>query len=106
MKLEFLGWTRAVHLHKHAVRPVARATRGYRAKPGPITWEKGLEAVGKVEGLSLGGDFLVRFSFEEEDMKSWLLSYAAAQPQAALRLMGIAQAEAMIALSGGNRENT
>lgn len=106
MKLEFEGWSRVVHLHKHAVKAVVSGKNGYRPKQGPINWESGLEAIGKVEGLSLTGDFLVRFSFDEEDMKNWLLTYAAAYPEAALRLMGHAQAEAVIALNASHHEST
>lgn len=102
MKLEFTGWSRTVFKHKHNVQPVSQKG-GFRPEgDGPIKWHKPLCAAGKLDGLSLSGDFLVQIEFEEAELRSWLLAYSKGSPEAALRLISEAQAEAIIALKEGN----
>jgi hypothetical protein len=47
----------------------------------------------------VGEDFLAKFEFSPEELKSWLSEYVAAQPAEALRLLASMHAEAIIALS-------
>lgn len=109
MKLTFRGWNRQVYSHGHKVSPIKSGSkRRYPlGEPGePLQWVDAKLARGRVDNLGLTGDFLVDFEFEEEELKNWLLAYAREQPGAAIRLLGEAQAEAIIALAttGKNHE--
>ncbi|WP_165678216.1 hypothetical protein [Metapseudomonas otitidis] len=99
MKIVFEGWKRVVRTHTHNVYPVKETADEYIASSkGPIKWDGPLHAKGKVKNLSLTGDFMLTFSFEPEELQSWLLAYAQENPEAAIRLIAEAQAEAIIAL--------
>lgn len=101
MKMELNGWSRSVTTHRPKVIPVDRALRGIGAKklkPGPIKWHTPFCASACLEGLNLTGDFLLDVTFEEAELRSWLLAYAKGQPEQALRIIAEAQAEAIIAM--------
>jgi len=86
--------------HEHSVRPVRHDAKGYEAlKPGPIMWHNSFEAYGKVEKVALSGSFLMEFRFEATELENWLMAHVKENPSDALRLIGKAQAEAMIALA-------
>lgn len=101
MKLVFKGWKREVTPHSHPVAPVKNANSKYF--PGntgqPLTWDGPFRALGKVNKLALSGAFLVEFTFEEQELRNWLQEYVKANPEAAIRLLAHAQAEAVIALN-------
>ncbi|QCT96045.1 hypothetical protein GOM96_00055 [Stutzerimonas degradans] len=101
MKMELNGWARSVTTHRPTVLPVDRASRGIggkKLKPGPIRWHAPLKASAHLKGLSLSGDFLLDMTFEEAELRNWLLAYAKGLPDQALRLISEVQAEAIIAL--------
>lgn len=108
MKMTFKGWKREMIVHEHAVAPVTQHGTRYSAdKEGePLEWNTETQALGKVEGLALNGAFLVEFDFEVAELRDWLMKFAVAQPEVALRLLGAAQAEAMIALANATKEQS
>ncbi len=101
MKMELNGWARSKVTHRPNVVPVKREPKGYTAstmKPGPIVWHAPLRASARLESLNLSGDFLLDMTFEESELRSWLLAYAKGNPEQALRLIAEAQAKALIAM--------
>lgn len=100
MKLEFIGWNRTILKHKHTIKPVTESKKGYYpTSKGPLVWQEAMRVLGKIEATSLTGDYLVTFSLEDSELKSWLLAYAKSAPEETLKLIAEAQAEALIALA-------
>ena len=101
MKLLFRGWGREVKEHNHEVIPVAYLNNAYH--PGetgdPLSWHSALNALGKVDGLVLSGSFLLKFSFEQEELRNWLRKFVQSKPEAAIRLLAEMQGEAILALA-------
>jgi hypothetical protein len=101
MKIIFRSWNREVYRHEHPVTPVTR--RGGNYSPGnseePIDWNSAKRAYGRVNGLGLGGDFLVEFEFESSELRNWLRHYVTDEPEAVVRLLAEMQAEAAICLA-------
>lgn len=97
MKITFRGWGREVFPHEVEVTPVKKANGTfYPADRGKsLRWDGALTAYGKVDGLALSGAFLAEFTFTEAELKDWLRSYLAEQPESALELIGSVQAEAI-----------
>jgi len=95
MKIELTGWRRSVLHHSHPVTPVSKS--GNARYPTPeakdATWESSLTISGKVDGLALSGDFLLRCSFNESELQSWFITYAKANPKQAKKLIGRAHDE-------------
>jgi len=95
MELEFKGWRRQVTIHKHKVTPVTRGTGAGYFYPveelKEVKWLAPNTCFGKVNGLGLSGDFLIKCSFSDDELESWLLSYAQRDPKKALKLFGKAQ---------------
>lgn len=105
MKMTFEGWGRAVYTHPHKVRPMVGGSRNKVGKiDEPLEWSSALRASGKVQGLSLGGDFKVTFDFDEAELRNWLLAYLVDEPEAAIRLLAEMQAEAQISLVNSLKE--
>lgn len=101
MKLEINGWGRSVETHRRDVIPVTKKDKyTYPAEAyGALTWFNSTTAYGKVRDLKLTGNFLFKFNFEVDELRNWLMVSAKADPEATLRLILEAQAEALIALS-------
>jgi hypothetical protein len=101
MKIIFRGWNREIYRHEHPVTPVTQ--RGGSYSPGnsgePIDWSSAKRAFGRVNGLSLGGDFLVEFEFESSELRNWLRHYVTDEPETAVRLLAEMQSEAAICLA-------
>ena len=104
MKLNFRGWKREVTPHTHTVTAVKFISGKYTPQTGePLSWSGPFQAFGKVNNVSLSGSFLVEFTFEEQELQSWLAEYVKAHPASAVRLLAQAQAEALIALNATPR---
>ena len=103
MKLLFRGWKREVTPHNHTVFPVEHAKNTYTAKTAEsgVKWNGPFTALGQVKNLGLSGTFLVQFTFEPDELESWLQHYVKAEPEAAVRLLHKMQAEALINLAKG-----
>jgi hypothetical protein len=100
MKLSFRGWGREVTVHNHSVTPVISKPNKYTPGSGTtLTWADARTAYGKVQKLALSGSFLVKFEFEEAELKNWLKEYVNQQPEEAIRLFGELEAEAVIQLA-------
>jgi hypothetical protein len=103
MKMTFKAWSRDDPEHHHTVRPVEKINNNYmlsHAEDNHIDWNGPFKAYGKIEDVKLGGnDYSVGFKFEKEELRNWLQKFVKAKPEAALRLLGEMQAEAMIALA-------
>ncbi len=102
MKLEFRGWQREVTVHEHQLSPVTEKDDGSftAGKPGEsVDWISPLEAYAKISDTALTGAFLVKISFEAEELRNWLLAFASVEPEEAIRYLAEAQAEAVIALT-------
>ncbi|MCC5849664.1 MAG: hypothetical protein JJU29_16395 [Verrucomicrobia bacterium] len=88
MKITFRGWKREVTRHEHAVAPVTYNKRysagGYDQ---PLKWYSANRAYGKVQKLSLGGDFLIEIDFTSIELVHWLDAYIKEHPKEALRLL-------------------
>jgi hypothetical protein len=97
MKLTFRGWRREVWPHTHDVIPVRKEDGGYQPieRRRSIHWTDPMTAYGRLEGLGLSGNFLVKFQFTEAELRSWLTSYFMADPQAAQRLVASVQVDAI-----------
>jgi hypothetical protein len=110
MRLLFRGWRREVMEHRHSVIPVSKGSnaQGLVYQPsrddGPLTWTSSLQALGKVDDLSLNGSFLVEFNFEEEELRNWLRQFVRENPEAAVRLLAEMQGEAILALARKTEE--
>jgi hypothetical protein len=103
MKLIFRGWKREVKSHSHQVTAVRLNAAGayVTGRSGdPMEWNGAFSALGRVSGLALSGTFLIEFTFEEQELRSWLEHYAKSNPAFAIRLLAEMQAEALIALNG------
>lgn len=102
LKLQFRGWQREVNEHVHEVIPIIlRRNRYSPQEKGPLEWHNGQLVYGKVENLSLSGNFLVEFHLDPAELGSWLTAYAKEKPEDALGIIAKAQAEAVIALACG-----
>ncbi len=100
MRLKLAGWQRQTTVHDHKVTPVLkRGRRFFAEKDEPFRWIEGYKTRGRIADVALSGSFMVDFEFEPEDLHSWLIHLAKHDPQAALRLIGKAQAEAVISLA-------
>ena len=106
MKMLFKGWKREVMDHNHDVIPVTSTNKMFH--PGeidePLTWTTALQALGKVNDLALNGSFLVRFTFEQEELRNWLRQFVHSKPEAAVRLLAEMQGEAILALAKQTEE--
>ena len=105
MKITFMGWDSGVKVHTRGFRPWRGTVRidagGFPNaywQPGdsgpqvgspddPAKWAHGRFVPGKVEDLSLNGNYTVMFHFEEVELKNWIESYIAANPKEALTLL-------------------
>ncbi len=104
MKMNFRGWKREVTQHTHTVTSVKYISSKYTPDPGqPLSWSGPFQALGKLNNISLSGSFLVEFTFEEQELRSWLAEYVKAHPASAVRMLAQAQAEALIALNATPR---
>lgn len=101
MRLLFRGWRRELTTHVHPVTAVEHRNGKFSPKGEgePLIWDDSLSAYGKVDGLALSGSFLIEFEFDEGELGNWLIKYSKKRPEAALRLIALAQAEATISLS-------
>ena len=97
MNIKFRGWGREVFPHEVEVIPVKKTNGSfYPADHGKsLRWSSGLTAYGKVEGLALSGAFLAEFTFTAAELRDWLRTYLAEQPESALELISSVQAEAI-----------
>ncbi len=70
MKMKFRGWSRQVYSHEHDVKPVVLRGSSYvTAKVPDISVKDGeVSFQGKVTGLGLTGDFLVKFTLSDDDL--------------------------------------
>jgi hypothetical protein len=104
MKLIFNGWSRTVYTHEHDVLPI-KGGPNRRAPIGkanePLCWDNTLSARGRINNISLTGDFLVEFQFEASELRNWLSLYVKESPKDAIRLLAEMQGEAMINLAIG-----
>ena len=104
INLRFRGWLREVNRHSHRVRAVEQSSRGgfsFVEKDRPLTWEPnedGLRGYGRLNGLSLNGNFLVRFDMNKAEIRSVLKSYIKSDPVAALKLCSEVQIEVIKSL--------
>lgn len=100
MKLEINGWGRVVQTHMKSVFPITLSNNLLTPDKayGDLRWSDSTTAYGKVNGLKLSGNFSIKFKFEKEELRNWLLVAAESDPEGTLRLIGEAQAEAIIAL--------
>ena len=100
MKVKFRGWRREVVTHMHRFLPVKCVRNKFSPQaPGPLSWHNGSLVYAKAANLSLSGNFLVEFEFEQLELESWLSNFAKEHPEEALALVARAQAEALIALA-------
>jgi hypothetical protein len=54
--------------------------------------------------LALNGSFLVRFDFEQKELRNWLREFVKAKPEAGIRLLAEMQGEAILALAKQTEE--
>ena len=95
MKLSFRGKDRDYLRHFHTVRPVwnwqrSQTLSGYfSAKPHrkSLDWPDGKTAYGLVNGLSLSGNFVVKFEMNEVELGSLLMGSLTAKPVTTQKLI-------------------
>lgn len=97
MKIKFRGWGREVFAHEVDVIPVKKDDDTFcPADHGKsLRWSTAFTVYGKVEGLALSGAFLTEFTFTVAELRDWLRTYAAEEPEAAFELIASVQAEAI-----------
>ena len=99
MKVKFRGWKREVTEHEHVVLPVKeKKDKSFESGKGLINWKSSSEALGRIKGLKLSGDFLVEFDFDESELKNWLREYIKDKPEDAVRLLAEMHGEAICTL--------
>jgi hypothetical protein len=105
MKIMFRGWGREVFPHEVEVTPVTKTDGTFypSERRRSLRWANGMTAFGKVEGLALSGAFLAEFTFTEAELRDWLRSYLAAEPDSALQLISSVQTEAIRRLAKNSK---
>lgn len=87
MDIKLEGVSRTVHIHEHKVES-ARWTRG-----------QNLKMLGTVKTLALSGDFDIEFTFSQEEVVSGMKKIIELEPENALVILGMLQAQAIIELN-------
>ena len=64
-----------------------------------MEWGKNGYSSGRINGLHLNGNYVVRFKFESSELRNWLKRYIEDDPRKAMRLLAEMQAEATISLA-------
>ena len=106
MKLTFKGWKRQVYPHPHDITPIQKGSYSRLGKSGEaLQWEKALLAKGKINNLSLNGDFRIEIEFDAEELKNWLSSYVSEYPEEAIQLLAEMQGKALIHLVQNKIDN-
>ena len=107
MDMQFRGWSREKTVHNHAVLPVSLKDAQYVASNlnEPICWNSSTRAFGKISNVALTGDFLVRYTFQPSELRSWLLQYVSDCPESAIKLLCEMQGE-VLAMSMRKAEQT
>ena len=100
METQFRGWKREKTVHNHIVLPVSYSNGQYIAGSinDQICWDSSTQFFGKITNVALSGDFLVRYTFQPSELRSWLLRYAVDNPEIAIKLLCEMQGE-VIAMS-------
>ena len=110
MKISFYGWSRSVTgAHTHVITPVTYDGNTYiedDEEDQPLGWHTSQCAFGRIEDLSLNGAFLVKFEWDDIELKNWLKKFVAEKPEAAIGLLAEMQAEAVLALFRKNQINS
>ena len=98
MELLFTGWKRIVHYHQRSVTPADSLARVLDRKSLNWNWPDRMTAYGKIEGLSLSGDYLVEFKTNKDELRSLLTSFFETDPVAAQKLISEVQLNAIKSL--------
>ena len=112
MRISLRGWSRDTLHHMHRLLPVEMSPEHTYVPdisvhkdalgedvPAPLQWTSQFgkfAALGKIHGLALSGDFLVKFELSETELENWLRCYVQYFPKKANRLMAEMQAEATL----------
>ena len=97
MKMTFRGWSREVYSHKHDVAPVVMLGSNYVTGKVPDILVKDGEVSfqGKVTGLGLKGDFLVKFTLSDDDLNELVQKKVLQNPIESLAYVADLQAQVL-----------
>jgi hypothetical protein len=109
MKIKFSGWRRSLYDHRRDVHPVRRdAAHTFSTVPRASTlqWADESTAFGKLKDLQLHGDFLVEFSFSDEELENWLVAYFKGHPEKAALLVAKVQSQIFSEIIANTQEES
>src|SRR6478609_6209491 len=101
VNITFVGWRGDILRHEHQVTPLystAMDTPG-GASTEAVTWSRRLTASGKIDGVSLNGDYLMTIHLEPQELRNSIQAYIQSDPAAAAHLLAQMGAEAHQALA-------
>lgn len=101
MNITFVGWRGDILRHEHRVTPLYSAS--FDAPGGAseaVTWSRRLTASGKIDGVSLNGDYLMTIHLEPQELRNSIQAYIQSDPEAAAHLLAQMGAEAQEAVAG------
>lgn len=88
MNITFVGWRGDILRHEHRVTPLYSAMDvpgGSSAEA--VTWSRRLTASGKIDGVSLNGDYLMTIHLEPQELRNSIEAYIQSDPRAAAELL-------------------
>jgi len=101
MRLVFRGQRRQVYVHRHPIKP----GRYGGSEDDTLKWVSSTEAVGRIQNVTLTGDFVVTFQFDKSELRNWLQVYVEENPTEGLRLLSELHTEAIIRVAGAEYED-
>lgn len=106
VNITFVGWRGDILRHEHRVTPLYSEAidvpGGSSAEA--ITWSRRLTASGKIDGVSLNGDYLMTIHLEPQELRNSIEAYIRSDPAAAAALLAQLGAEAHRAMADGEAE--
>lgn len=97
MKITFKRWESSEPAATHTVQAVAGYGDTLNIQTGPVEWIGQNSAIGKIDNIKLDGTYLLEFDFQENELRSWLKQFIAANPAYSVQLLTEAHAALLIA---------
>lgn len=103
MKLTFRRWDTSENEETFPAQAISNYGETLNIQSGPIEWCGPNSAIGKIDGVTIDGSYLIRFDFEKAELRSWLKKFIIEDPEYSVQLL--AEAHAALLISAENKKN-
>ena len=100
MKITFQRWESSEPEETLPIRAVTSYGETLNVQNGPIEWSGPNSALGKIDDIKLDGTYLLKFDFQESELRSWLKNFITENPAYSVQLL--AEAHAALLISAEN----